>query len=207
MCGGSHSGVSPLLDGLRARFLKEPYPKTATHENWKEFKKRQKAAQPVAYWFLETAPRWIDRRLYRFGNGIWAILHRVHPRHRYHVVKTDLKPGYYDIDTLMLHTNMALLVRYVEDEMGGIAQIEERARWLSIAHDPNAPPEWNDHSDEINSLHDIKAIYIWWKQYQYRQNEIWELPPNASWMAEQQLANEEDEMLIKLIKLRHGMWT
>lgn len=37
---------------------------------------------------------------------------------RYHVVKTDLAPGYYDKDTVLLHVAFALLVRFVEIELG-----------------------------------------------------------------------------------------
>lgn len=37
---------------------------------------------------------------------------------KYHVVKTALKPSYYDKDTIMLEANFALLVDFVEVELG-----------------------------------------------------------------------------------------
>ena len=36
-------------------------------------------------WHKPEAPRWY-----------WWLAHRLHPRYRYHVIQTTLKPGYYD---------------------------------------------------------------------------------------------------------------
>ena len=39
---------------------------------------------------------WVLRR--RLRDAKWWLLHRLVPRHRYHIIRTGLKPGYYDPD-------------------------------------------------------------------------------------------------------------
>jgi hypothetical protein len=66
-------------------------------------------------------------RLGRFLRNVkWAILHRI--THRYNIVHTRLKPGYYDNDIRMLYANFNLLVEYVEIELAWMKLIcsEER---------------------------------------------------------------------------------
>ena len=46
----------------------------------------------------------------------WSILNRTFCKH--HVIKTDLEPGWYDKDTLMIHGLFQLLVDFVEVELG-----------------------------------------------------------------------------------------
>lgn len=38
---------------------------------------------------------WFDH-FYPMPDWYWWLIHRLHPKHRYHVAKTNLKPGYYD---------------------------------------------------------------------------------------------------------------
>jgi hypothetical protein len=75
----------------------------------------------------------------------WWIKHRIDPRHRYHVIKTGLKPGYYDIDHLLLHGCFSLLVRFVEEE-----KCFEHINW---------------DSDPVHQCvaSEIEDLYHWWK--------------------------------------------
>ena len=93
----------------------------------------------------------------------WKLLHRYHPRHQYNIIRTDLEPGYYDVDTLMLHGVMALVCRYVEDERGGEAKLEERGKELidPANDDPNAPKGMVEAQGQKEL--DVLDIYKWWK--------------------------------------------
>lgn len=46
----------------------------------------------------------------------WWILYRFHPKHRYHLIHTGLKPNYYDTDILMEATIIRLFLDYIEHE-------------------------------------------------------------------------------------------
>ena len=97
--------------------------------------------------FGDHADTWWHRAFvmpaYRIASRLsslkWAFMHRWVPRHQYNVIRTGLRPGYYDIDKLMLHGCFALLRRYVESERGGEAALEKRIRALRATPDPNAP--------------------------------------------------------------------
>lgn len=73
----------------------------------------------------------------------WAIRHRYF--NKFHIVKMPtLEPGYYDIDTRMLHANFALLVDYVEKE------------------EPFDRIDWNSDPEHQRVAKEIKELYAWW---------------------------------------------
>lgn len=47
---------------------------------------------------------------------------------KYHVVKTDLEPRYYDKDTILLHSNFAILTDFVEVECSWMEMIAEERK-------------------------------------------------------------------------------
>lgn len=76
--------------------------------------------------------------LKKLHDAKWWLYHRFHPKHRYNLVHTGLKPGYYDKDWLMFNACFNLLKDYVEGEMSWMALIcsdDERAKipwWMSM---------------------------------------------------------------------------
>lgn len=64
-----------------------------------------------------------------FTNAYWWVVHRIIPKHRYHVVKTGLPPGYYDPCVRVLaalFNEMHEFVAYQTDERN-----EHRWNWTS----------------------------------------------------------------------------
>lgn len=102
--------------------------------------------------------------LHRIREVIWAAQHRWNPRHQYHVVRTGLKPGYYDIDWRLLHANMSLLCDYVEKEYDGEAKLQERIDYLCSE---KAQEDYQTSGETMadHAVNDIEAlrIYHWWK--------------------------------------------
>lgn len=169
-------------------------------------------------------------------NLVWKFKHRYVPRHKYNTIYTDLPPGYYDIDTLMLHGNMKLLTRYVENEMGGLKTLEEYIAELKSpgAIDPNVPVDFADYA---KSYEEARDIYIWWtvtrpadqllasylleklygkgrvtfaddgeiKFKPFEGDEI--LMEKQLHDLEDKMGKDEDEMLKRLIDIRHSLWT
>jgi hypothetical protein len=159
------------------------------------------------------------------------FMYRLHPSHKYHIIKTGLKPSYYDIDHIMLYGNMVLLCRYVEDECYGEVKLAEEVEWRKKEHEGNA---------FTNSTQEALDIYRWWK-YEYQKN--WDIydkhlsetfsgemksekgedglsrivdfgvNKDAEWTPEQlhnyeaSLLETEEQMLIRLIKIRRCLWT
>jgi hypothetical protein len=44
----------------------------------------------------------------------WWFFHRFHPKHRYNIIKTGLKPNYYDPDTRIIYGTFNLVTEFVE---------------------------------------------------------------------------------------------
>lgn len=93
------------------------------------------------------------------------LMYRLIPKHKYHLVRTGLAPGYYDIDQIMLHANMALLCRYVENQCNGEAALEKQVK--SLLNDAIDAKDDNGLRTSLNQqAHtDVTAlvIYRWWK--------------------------------------------
>lgn len=113
---------------------------------------------------------------YKIQNFIWAIKHRT--THKFHIIKTGLKPGYYEIETLMVYGLFALLVRFVEKEYEGISGVEERIKDLEKWRDD--PEELTigeyDYDGEISQYKEVIRLYKWWKEVypKYDENNPWD---------------------------------
>jgi hypothetical protein len=187
--------------------------------------------------------------IYRIGrrilDGIWWIRYRVDPRHKYHLIDTHLKPGYYDIDGLMLHGMFSLLRRYVDDEHEGVESLEKFGQDLLAG----GPQDFMHETEARQGKKENEAVtlYRWWMEARpamlKRQDELLDLlykdrkslfdteeeeingqklykvirrrertEDEIAWndelqALEEKIANEEQEMLHRLIDIRGGLWT
>lgn len=111
--------------------------------------------------------RWHDftiMPLYRLGRKVnsakmW-LMYRFHPRHQYHIIRTGLKPGWYDEDELILHACFAMLERYIEWH-GGDEDLQKFSDELMAEPDKNAPPGLQ--SDQAERQTEAVKLYRWWK--------------------------------------------
>lgn len=103
--------------------------------------------------------------IYRAGrsirDGIWWLRYRLDRRHRYHLIDTNLKPGYYDIDHLMLHGMFSLLRRYVEEEHEGVEDVERWGREKIEMKDEETG--WSNEESGRKEL-EAAALYRWWME-------------------------------------------
>ena len=78
--------------------------------------------QMVASWNWKRRVREavVDLWFFRIRRPIrdvkWWLLHRLHPKHRYNVIRTGLPAGYYDVVTLMPAAIIKLFKDYIEIE-------------------------------------------------------------------------------------------
>jgi len=190
------------------------------HE-WEEWHRVTKVTHPIRYYIQKTIPRWWDRIAYRWDRRYWAILHRFHPKHRYHVIKPrSLEPGYHDPDTLMLYACMDTFAEYFETgaqqfvyeekyELERFAEMEEIYNWwtkdwpncdthkvdgtLRIDF-PTLPEEWGKmpvFNPKYSDTPEIKA---------------WREAGDALHQDDEDWAKKEEEMLCRLIKIRRSLW-
>jgi hypothetical protein len=117
---------------------------------------------------------------HRIGHMYWAVRHRTIDV--YHKVDTKLPPGYYDIDTLMIHSCFSLLVRFIEEEYHGVTSIMEHVTELYKSSKEEAeqfPDSKKDVLDmydrQITSLIQAVDLYKWWKEIypKYEDSDPW----------------------------------
>jgi hypothetical protein len=143
---------------------------------------------------------------------------RFHPKHRYHIIKTGLKPGYYDQDVLILHACMTLLERYIAWH-DGEDKLEEFTKELK-----DKPNTWgcdaNEMSPQVKNQTEALAIYRWWKYErpanEKRLKELYDLVSKEKlgytekykdvneW--ETKIREDEQKMLHRLINIRFSLW-
>jgi hypothetical protein len=157
-------------------------------------------------WYEEVT----DWLYYTFIRPLYNLKYYIRMRfiYRHHLIDTKLTKGnWYDTDTRMLHGMMNLLVEFIEKENP----------FEIVSYDTD------DYSKNIKG--EMLAIYAWWKNYPNRQKEIdavisdWfkdRKTPDArlyraklekTQTVEQLLEDEEQAMLMRLIKIRKGLWT
>lgn len=154
-----------------------------------------------------------------YKDARYWVRSRFHPKHRYHVIKTGLTPGYYDEDILILYGCMKLLERYI-DWHGGEQKFEEFTNELL-----ERPDVWGAVKDDMDPqvARQTEALYVyrWWK-YERPANEkrledLWDLIPSSREEArkhgyddihalENKIFEDEQKMLHRLIDIRHSLW-
>lgn len=147
-------------------------------------------------------------------NGLfYQFRYRFVKKHQYHVIHTGLQPGYYDIDTIMLHGMMTLLCRYVEDEMGGVKAIIEFNKELE-----NGESFMQIALDRQRSYQqEAVDIYLWWKgrwadakrEIKNKSNHMYMKGKSYDeiFKLEEELDIEEQQMLKRLVEIRQTLWT
>lgn len=227
-------------------------PVAADWDGWRDFDRQFAEHAPIRYRINKQLMPWLRVRKMKIKDLKWKVYHRFHPEHRYNIVKTELKPGYYDIDTRMMYACFALLVEYVEKELAswekdsGLTGREAGLKHLddTITYNDKLPPNHTafdrmpDH--QVFAAKEAKELYLWWETYRDDDDSEWDNCPvqlgkgrghmfdvlsnkwraaepakAAAWDAWAQNARAEserkskeaDEMLKRLIAVRHHLWT
>ena len=165
-------------------------------ECWEDYHALIKKRYPVKYFFLTYLRRQINRWKSICEDVIWDIIYRIHPPHQYHLLKLSQPFGYQrgwiDSNTQMVFANFNILVNFVEKECGGIENVEKELQYYT--------DNFSHYRRNYEFFRELTELYNYWKwegirYYQYcRPYEPYD-------------EDKETEMLIRLIKIREGMWT
>lgn len=154
------------------------------------------------------------------------IYYRIHPSHRYNVVKTGLKPGYYDADTRMIHACFTLLKEYVEHELscfwlhrydsGFYGDIEKTESLIVDIKTGNIASNLSSNSLEALEL------YLWWIKREkiktivegsdygndFIDKELGINFNETTYMDIEDLISKQDDVMMgRLMKIRTSLWT
>lgn len=161
----------------------------------------------------------------------WAILHRFHPKHRYHVVKTSLKPGYYDTTDRILAAMGDEFARFYER-----ALVDEHHIWdyseVEVNNDSGMTIEYI--TERMHVWETMGEIYDWWMSRDSREDSLepfpeipeewgmmamfnddfrdtdeikeWRAVADRHHEAEAKWKREDQDMLHEIINIREYLW-
>lgn len=190
---------------------------------WEDYEEKIKKNYPVRYFIVEQFVPWIKFKFRIFVQDpiYWLKCHLI-TKHKYHLIdirgpKNDpesYRYGWIDADKKLVLSAFTILNDFVEDEMQhsycpSEEEVEENISLLN----------------QRNSYLEIKAIYYWWNIERKRQEVIhdellakWSHARQTNDPMEHQIwvdlqkhedviAEKTDEIIIRLFKVRHSMWT
>ena len=183
-------------------------------EEWEDWTNNAKSAFPVRYW-LRDVTNWIEWLPRRADRIWWQLRHRT--TDRFHVVKLDIEPGYYDCDERILQSVFHLFNEFMEQQEDGHvdwesdyhseewSEMNEIWEWWKQREGreerfdeenphPELPEKWGFLS-VCNSRYEDEAVMKQWKEVSelYRHQE-------ATW------DQEDEDMLIRIMKIRRRLW-
>jgi len=171
---------------------------------WNDWDKETKEKWPIRFFLFDKVPEEISHKWNRYvTENIWKFKHRFIPKHKYHIVRTDLKPGYYDPSDQILHSCMKMVIDFIDNTSDVID-------W-----------EGDEHHKEVHD--ELLKVYEWWQNYPYRLKQIDESYNDMDNLVEmeihgkkcelhichkleQELDDETEKMLGIIIKHRTQLW-
>lgn len=150
---------------------------------------------------------WIAKTAHRLDDFKWRILHRVHPKYRYHVHKFHkLDPGWHDADYKMLHACFDFLVEFVEKEDGLSTLMlqytfAERDGEFCLA-DAEGSMDQEGYEFAKHVYKEARELYDWWKPLS--DSDIQALEFEYGPKPQPELCSKQLE---RLMKIRRYLWT
>lgn len=214
--------VAYYIDRTREQKWKIVSPVALSWTGWDMWKMEVHKNFPVRAFFQLTV-RGFLRKIFKYKIGgrlsriKWSLIHRYVPRHQYHILRpATLKPGYHDPSERILHGVM-------EDFRVFFEQGASHVDWSA---DP--------HHQEV--YEEMKLIYDWWVNEYPKQDDIlderypiigagknpgrfldgyhddepdvieWKKNAEMRRIQQEEWAALEEEMLIRLMKIRRHLW-
>lgn len=141
----------------------------------------------------------------------WDFNYRFVKKHQYNIVRTGLKPGYWDSDHILLHAAFQVLVDFIEKDIGKEDAIIARKELYDLYL------WWKETRvkdlEDLNNMHErvSKMVNITFKgkaiEFDYLEDTNIIKLENERLRQFQETLNKRDENnLIKLCKLRKELW-
>ena len=226
----SYWSCSKFADFVRGE--KKPY--ALPWEEWDIWKKEQQEKRSFRYWLSDTFLDNMQDVVYFPSDVYYQIKYYIKNRwiDKTHYLKTGLKVGqWHDLDTRIIYGIFNELVDYVEIELAHLSKWNKdkkykfkNGRCVEAAYDYfNWAEKLKDSPTQSENAKVIREIYEWWTitrpnrpdPYVDDDDGIFSRPLleeqkqaiKINHDIEESYDNEDSEMLIKLIKIRKGLWS
>lgn len=147
-------------------------PVALTSQGWHTWEEKVRAQFPIQSFFREDVREFFRGIQQRVRTIKWWIIHRIHPKHRYHVIKPkSLTPGYYDFDTRIFHSAFDLLCEYVDTHVIGQEWTQKDIDDEEFGQDILI--------EQVKNQEEQLALYHWWKNRPEREK-MWDCLPELT---------------------------
>lgn len=185
-----------------------PTVEVATGKYWDRRESYIKTNHPILYQVQMQLPRKVRKFMrnskvgeflrsakYHLGQIKWWFLFRT--IHRYHVIKTGLKPDFYEIDTRMLHGCFTLLQEHAEGEtrLKGRAALEKLSEWVVEV-------------DGAEMFEEQRALLYWWmieRPTRFTPYAM-DIPDEMAQNTKEFYMDQDDEMFNRLVNFRKKLY-
>lgn len=128
----------------------------------------------------------------KIDDACWWFIHRIHPRHRYHVINTGLNPGYWDPSEQILYASFNVACDYYENG--------------ATAFDWEATPTHHEIYKKLDQ------IYKYWrggerdKLYEKSMNFLHNGKSEDWWECEKYISSQDKKHLHMLVDILPSLW-
>lgn len=164
------------LDKLEQKFITTPpTPACAEMDEWDYIREKQRANHPIAVALFQDFPCYLHVKQRIIGDFFWAFKYRFQTKHKYHLIDTKLKPGYYDYDTRMLNGTFSLFVEFIEEHNRWGSSIQKEITMYSRYMNEKNWSDWerkeskkykkqllDGYSKRLEMWRTFKELYLWW---------------------------------------------
>jgi hypothetical protein len=188
---------------------------------WEDYHSQMKSKYPVRYFIFETLRRFVSTYLlHPLKNTKWYFIERWFKKnHMLDLRQVSWVPGcdeydwgYLDPRTEMLFACMNSLDRFVKE-----AHARSHLDWLEsqLATIPDTSPEKQVLEDNIMLYREALEIHKWWNvdrktkfvKFSDEDDYSTDVGKRAVFDRWEKFEQEEDEMMIRLMRIRRGLWS
>jgi len=229
------SKLEKLFDKWK-KLLYPNYPRDAlTAQGWNDWAKIEKNS-PSRYFLANTVPDFILYKLLnpisKLDDLLWKFKWRYVKKHQYNIIRTELEPAYYDQDTLLLYGMFAVLCSYVEEGREHLewsafsgeckGSQEDNAKEALFLYD-----WWKTNYNKRPDEYEISGVSACHEEHDKILKELGEDDLMAGFTdigmtkdllkkrdiahkklqkIEKNWVKEEEEMMLRLVKIKKSMW-
>lgn len=156
-------------------------------EWWEKRRQQARRQYPFRYLLSEAAPNVLRKiRGQYIVRPWWKLVHRFNPQHQYHLLRTGLKPGYYDPDTRFLHGVLREVRHYAEITQGII--------------------DWDSDDERKETYRLITEASCWYTRFCAYQKDLEKGRIPFDYDRDEEWQEQADEHLIAIMRIRRHMW-